>query len=315
MKPVLAFGEALIDLLQDPREPGLYRRHAGGAPANVAVGVARLGGQAALMGMLGCDAFGEFLADELRRYGVDGRWLQRTREAPTALAVVSLDARGERSFGFYRPPAADLLMTADLVDPAAFADAPCLHLCSNSLTHEPARGATLRALELAHRHGCLVSIDVNWRPGLWPAGVDARAVLLPLLREAHVLKFSAEEWEWLDGGGDGLARHCFGGRAELLVVTDGPNPVRTMSRHGAGTHAVPSCAAVDTTAAGDAFVAGLLHRLCAHDVGPDQLARALADPAWLGAQVAFAARCGARACMAYGAFAALPSLAEVGGTA
>lgn len=310
MKPVLAFGEALIDLLQDPAQPGVYLRHAGGAPANVAVGVARLGGHAALMGMLGRDAFGDFLADELRRYGVDGSRLHRTGEAPTALAVVSLDARGERSFGFYRPPAADLLMTPDLVDPAAFRDAPCLHLCSNSLTHEPARGATLRALALAHEHGCLVSLDVNWRPALWPPGADARALLLPLLREAHVLKFSAEEWDWLNRDG-ALARHCFGGKAELLVVTDGPNPVRTLTRHGAGTHATPACRVVDSTAAGDAFVAGLLFRLCGEDVGVDALAARVADPAWLAARIAFAARCGARACQSYGAFAALPGLAQV----
>jgi len=310
VKSVLAFGEALIDLLQEPDRPGLYRRHAGGAPANVAVGVARLGGHGALMGMLGHDSFGDFLAGELRRYGVDGSWLHRTAAAPTALAVVSLDAQGERSFSFYRPPAADLLITPQLVDPAAFADAPCLHLCSNSLTHEPARGATLRALELAHLHGCLVSLDINWRPGLWPAGTQARSLLTPLLHQAHVLKFSAEEWDWLDAGGN-LARHCFGGKAELLVVTDGPNPVRTLTRHGAATHAVPSCAAVDTTAAGDAFVAGLLYRLCAQDLGPAQLAQRLRDGAWLAQQVAFAARCGARACMSYGAFAALPALAEV----
>lgn len=310
MKPLLAFGEALIDLLQDPDQPGVYRRHAGGAPANVAVGFARLGGHAALMGMLGCDAFGDFLAAELQGYRVDGRWLHRSAEAPTALAVVSLDARRDRSFSFYRPPAADLLMRPDLVDPEAFDGAPCLHLCSNSLTHEPARGATLRALDLAHRHACLVSIDVNWRPALWPSGVDPRAVLRPLLHEAHVLKFSAEEWEWLDRDGD-LARHCFDGKAQLLVVTDGPNPVRTLTRHGAGTHAVPACTVVDSTAAGDAFVAGLLYRLCGQDLGPEALAGRCADPAWLATQVDFAARCGARACMSYGAFAALPDLAQV----
>jgi fructokinase len=205
-------------------------------------------------------------------------------------------------------------MTPHLVDPAAFEDAPCLHLCSNSLTHEPARGATLRALDLAHQHGCPVSLDINWRPGLWPAGAQARSVLWPLLRQAHVLKFSAEEWDWLDSGGD-LARHCFDGKAELLVVTDGPRPVRTLTRHGAATHAVPSCAAVDTTAAGDAFVAGLLYRLCAQDLGPEELAGHVRDAAWLAQQVAFAARCGARACMSYGAFAALPALAEVSAAA
>ncbi|PWF42711.1 carbohydrate kinase family protein [Massilia glaciei] len=309
MKTLLSFGEALIDLLQDPADPRLYHRNAGGAPANVAVGFAQLGGQAALMGMLGADAFGDFLHQQLAHFRVDTRRLRRTAAANTALAVVSLDPHGERGFSFYRPPSADLLFSADDVDPAAFAARPYFHFCSNSLTHEPLRSATLAALARAEAHDCLISFDVNWRPALWSEGADARAAVTALLPRAHVLKFSAEEWEWL-GGADALAAHCFTGVAELLLITDGGDPIRSIDRHRAASHAAPSCKVVDSTAAGDAFVAALLNQLANQDLEAGALRARLRDPAWLAPRVAFAARCGALACTRYGAFDALPTLAR-----
>ena len=309
MKPLLAFGEALIDLLQDPDHPGLYRRNAGGAPANVAVGFARLGGAAAFMGMLGRDAFGDVIEAELSGHGVATGYAPRTAAAPTALAVVSLDPHGERSFGFYRPPAADLLMTPELVDAAAFSARPYFHFGSNSMTHQPCAAATLHALALAEAHGCLVSFDPNWRAALWPGGADARAAVLPLLAHAHVLKFSAAEWEWL--GGDALAPACFAGATELIAITDGAQPVRTLTRRGPAWHPVAPCRVVDSTAAGDAFVAGLLWRFAADNVEPQDAGLVLADAGWLARQVNFASRCGALACASYGAFAAMPTLEQV----
>ena len=110
---IVCFGEALIDFSPapglQPDQPRMFVQHAGGAPANVAVAVARLGGQSEFVGMLGADMFGDFLLDSLRDAGVEVRHVQRTGDAPTALAFVALDAQGERSFSFYRPPAADLL--------------------------------------------------------------------------------------------------------------------------------------------------------------------------------------------------------------
>ncbi|MDB6163151.1 MAG: fructokinase, partial [Xanthomonadaceae bacterium] len=110
---IACFGEALVDLLAQPAatpaEPRHFVEYAGGAPANVAVAVARLGGTARFVGMLGADLFGDMLLAQLQDAGVDTQCVRRTAAARTALAFVSLDAAGERSFSFYRPPAADLL--------------------------------------------------------------------------------------------------------------------------------------------------------------------------------------------------------------
>jgi fructokinase len=313
MKSLLSFGEALIDLLQDPSGLDLYHRNAGGAPANVAVGFARLRGRAAFMGMLGADDFGNFLLAQLQHYDVETRYVRRTSAATTALAVVSLDAGGDRSFSFYRPPSADLLMTPADIDVEAFADRPYFHFCSNSLTHEPSRSATCRALELAHANGCLVSFDVNWRPALWSSGDDARPVVRAMLLQAHVLKFSAEEWSWLCDGApeESLIDYCFSGVCELLVITDGGAKVRSLTRHGAqARHAVAPCTVVDTTAAGDAFIAALLRQFATHDLEVAGLRERLAKPSWLAVQMSFATRCASLACTKYGAFSSLPTLAQ-----
>lgn len=313
MKGLLAFGEALIDLLQDPSDPNLYHRNAGGAPANVAVGFARLGGHAAFMGMLGADDFGAFLLAQLQQYGVATGYARRTAAAPTALAVVSLDQGGDRAFSFYRPPSADLQMAPADVDGAAFATQPYFHFCSNSLTHEPSRSATRHALALAQQHGCMVSFDINRRPALWADGDDARPLVRQLLRQAHILKFSAEEWDWLcqDGSADALAAHCFAGECELIVITNGGAAVRTITRAGlkAG-HPVEACKVVDTTAAGDAFIAALLLQFALADLDAAMLRERLGSAGWLAPQIAFASRCGSLACTRFGAFVALPALAQ-----
>lgn len=314
MKALLTFGEALIDLLQDPSNPDRYHRNAGGAPANAAVGFARLGGRAAFMGMLGTDGFGSFLLAQLQHYAVDTAYIRRTAAAPTALAVVSLDQDGDRSFSFYRPPSADLRMSPADIDGAAFAARPYFHVCSNSLTHEPSRSATLHALALAHQHGCMVSFDINHRPALWAAGDDARALVRRLLPQAHILKFSAEEWDWLCQGrtGEALATHCLAGVCELIVITDGAGAVRTITRGAPqAMHPVAPCPVLDTTAAGDAFIAALLHQFASAGLDPAMLRKQLADASWLAAQINFSTRCGSLACTRFGAFAALPSLSQV----
>ncbi len=167
---------------------------------------------------------------------------------------------------------------------------------------------------MAHASGCLVSFDVNWRPSLWSAGDDARAVVRGLLARAHVLKFSAEEWEWLCDGTTPkhLAASCFAGVCELIIITDGGAPARTITRQGtAASHPVAPCKVVDATAAGDAFIAGLLRQLAVHDIEAAALGDRLADPAWLAQQMAFATRCGSLACTRYGAFSSLPTLDEL----
>ena len=315
---VVCFGEALIDLLARPAAggdaPRQFLEYAGGAPANVAVGVARLGGAARFIGMLGEDMFGERLLAQLASAAVDVSCVRRTAAAKTALAFVSLDAAGERSFSFYRPPAADLLFRAEHFDARAFDAAALWHVCSNSLTEPGIAAATLEGMRRARAAGALVSMDLNLRPALWPAGVDPLPQLWEALREADLVKLCQSELALLAGSAAGeeaaLAR-LLGARAQCVLVTAGAAPLRWLTRTACGSAATFAVRTIDTTAAGDAFVAGWLKSLAAHGVSPATLAHFLADRARLAATLRYAAACGALAATRHGAFTAMPHAAEV----
>ena len=314
---IACFGEALIDFLAAPPPtddgPRQFVRNAGGAPANVAVGIARLGGNARFIGMLASDMFGDFLLAELLRHGVDVTMVCRTDAAPTALAFVSLTADGERSFSFYRPPAADLLFREEDFQADRWDDLAVFHACSNSLTEPAIAAATLHGMRMAACAGALVSFDLNLRPALWPRGADPLPTVWPALECAHLVKLSREELAFLareDGEGAVLAR-LLRTRAQVVLVTDGPRPIRWWNRDGAGLASTFYVAAIDTTAAGDAFVAGLLQRIVASELGASDLSAAFAEPARRDDLLRHAAATGALATTRYGAFAAMPEAADV----
>jgi fructokinase len=318
MNTVACFGEALVDFLARPTsEPGTPRHfveYAGGAPANVAVAVARLGGQARFIGMLGEDLFGDMLATQLGEAGVDIACVRRTAEAKTALAFVSLDAQGERSFSFYRPPAADLLFRASDFDAACFDGLAVFHVCSNSLTEPAIAEATLAGMRRARAVGALVSMDLNLRPALWPRGVDPAPRVWAALEEADLVKLSVGELDFLAqtaGGADDALHRLGNARAQCVLVTDGPAPIRWFTRVRQGIAPTFTVAAIDTTAAGDAFVGGWLQALVDERVTPDSLPMFLEDTERLATALRHAAACGALATTRHGAFAAMPTRAEL----
>jgi fructokinase len=318
MKRIVCFGEALIDFLAmppaEPQQARAFLQHAGGAPANVAVALARLGNHAEFVGALGMDMFGDFLLGSLRDAGVHVGHVQRTSEAPTALAFVSLDRQGERSFSFYRPPAADLLFReAELTD-AAFDGARIFHACSNSLTDAPIADATFACMQRARRAGALVSFDMNLRPALWSAHKDPGPRIWAAIARADVIKLSADELDFLAaqfGDEEAVIANIWLGSARFVVVTDGAHALRWFTPGRGGTLAPFVVRAVDTTAAGDAFTAGLLHELARRDIDATSLAEFARDPAAVGDALRFAAACGAIAVTRHGAFAAMPTHDEV----
>jgi fructokinase len=317
MKKIVCFGEALIDFLAEPSpvpgQPLPFLRNAGGAPANVAVAVAALGGSVAFVGMLSEDMFGDFLLQSFKEAGVDTRHIVRTGEANTALAFVSLDHEGERSFSFYRPPAADLLFRLEHFNDACFEELFAFHVCSNSLTDDANALATLAGMQRARENGALVSFDMNLRPALWKNGADPLPHLWQTLLAADLVKLSTEEMAYLAkrGGGEAavLAR-LWQGRTKLLVVTHGADPIRWHTAATQGSVESFKVEAVDTTAAGDAFVAGLLTRLAERGVGAGNLQQ-FAHSAMLHDALRFAAACGAVAVTRRGAFSAMPSRADI----
>ena len=318
MSKIVCFGEALIDLLAQPPAtpdaPRAFLQYAGGAPANVAVAAARLGADTHFAGMLGEDMFGDFLFDSFTAMGVATDCIVRTDEAKTALAFVALDADGERSFSFYRPPAADLLFRAEHFHPACFDRAGVFHVCSNSLTDEAVAEATLHGMTRAGEAGAVVSLDLNLRPALWPHGVDPSPRLWQALERADLVKLSREELEYLarplGGEGEVLSR-LFAAQAQCVVVTDGAAPVRWFTRESKGQVTGFRVDALDTTAAGDAFVGGLLVRLGERGGDGRGFAGFCRDRAAIEDAIRFGAAVGALAVTRKGAFAAMPNHDEV----
>lgn len=316
---IVCFGEALIDMLaQSPATadaPRAFLQFAGGAPANVAVAVARLGGDSHFAGMLGQDMFGDFLLQSLRDAGVATGGVVRTGESKTALAFVALDEHGERSFSFYRPPAADLLFRAEHFAPGLFEQAAVLHACSNSMTAPDIAEVTLEGMRRAQAAGAIVSFDLNLRPMLWPADVDPAPWLWQALALADVVKLSREELDCLAGTLDADAaaveRKLWQGRCRLLLVTDGGSALRWSTRGDSGEVPAFRVRVQDTTAAGDAFVGGLLYQLARRLHGVAALEGFCGDREAITHTLRFAAAVGALAVTRKGAFAAMPTLADV----
>ena len=315
MTPVIAFGEALVDMLSsrlgEPTEAQeTFTPYAGGAPANVAVACARLGVPSQFLGMVGDDTFGHFIVRELNSHGVDTRGVAYTQDSRTALAFVSRDAVGERTFDFYRPPAADLLYRLEHLPQGVFENPAILHLCSNSLTDPEIADVTLAMATMAKRAGCLVSVDANLRHNLWPCGEADASLVTQLLDGAELLKLSLEELDYLraDHPADAWLSERLAAGVKVILITDGPNEVVLKGIGFDQRIAPPAVDAVDTTAGGDAFIGGLLAEISAHDINEDWQS----NRDFLNRAVATACRCGAHAVTRPGAYAALPTRDDVG---
>ncbi len=307
---VLALGELLIDFVATERGESLgdvttFVRAPGGAPANVAVGVARLGVPSGFIGKVGDDPFGHHLADVLRAEGVDVSQLRFDDEARTALAFVSLSETGDRDFMFYRHPSADMRHRPDELDEDAIAAADVLHVGSISTIAEPAAAATRQAILAAHRGGALVSYDPNLRLPLWPSAEAASRGMRSLWGDADIIKVSDDELRFLTGSDDvAAARSLWTPRLRALLVTRGEDGVTYVLPDAEGHVAGYAVDVADTTGAGDAFTAAVVAAVVQ---APDLLDDVTALEAALRYANAFAALTTTRR----GAIPAMPDRAQV----
>ncbi|KAG5403955.1 hypothetical protein IGI04_010074 [Brassica rapa subsp. trilocularis] len=311
---VVCFGEMLIDFVPTVggvslAEAPAFKKAPGGAPANVAVGVSRLGGSSAFVGKVGDDEFGRMLAEILRLNNVDNSGMRFDHEARTGLAFVTLRGDGEREFLFFRHPSADMRLLESELDKNLIQKAKIFHYGSISLIEEPCRSTQLAAMKIAKASGSLLSYDPNLRLPLWPSEEAARKEIMSIWNLADVIKISEEEITFLTGGDDPyddevVLRKLFHPNLKLLVVSEGPNGCRYYTQEFKGRVGGVKVKAVDTTGAGDAFVSGLLNSL-ASDL------TLLTDEKKLREALLFANACGAITATERGAIPAMPTMDAV----
>lgn len=304
MTRILIAGEAIVDL--HPTGGDSYERRLGGAPANVAVGLARLELSPALWARLGTGPFGSFLAEQLPAEGVDDAWLARDSDAPTGCAVVSLDEAGDRSFTLYLEDAASTRLDPARVEQLPTETLDWLHVGGVELSHEPARSAVFRLLE-AIGPDVTVSFDPNYRPSLWET-FDYQATLERALAATDVVVAGPADFAATDRprAPEALADRLLADGPHTAFVTRGADGA--LARAGPDAPWGPASATADgrsaevtdTTGAGDAFTAGAIGVL-AGALGPVSLDRA----------VRAGCVCGARSVTAPGAVTAFPDRADL----
>ena len=309
---VVALGEILIDFTfagTNADGKKLYEENPGGAPANCVSAVVKLGGKGAFIGMTGRDSFGTDIRAVLDGLGVDISGMRFCDSQHTTLAFVSLAENGERTFSFCRNPGADTQLQPSDLDAAMLAQARILHIGSLSLTDEPAKSATLRAITMVKKAGGLVSYDPNYRANLWHGRTDAVPLMKSIFPLADSVKLSEEELELLFGEGisysDG-AEQILALGPSLVLITLGSRGVYYAAKGGfSGLLGVPEVKVADTTGAGDSFNGGLLYRLTRRE---NPLAFTREE---LEKDIAFANAVASLCVMKRGAIPALPHLAEV----
>ncbi len=304
---VVCLGEALIDRLGPPGgDPAVDRPvddRLGGAPANVACGLARLGTPVALSARLGQDAIGEAFVSLFAERGVDTTLLQRDAKRPNRIVLVRRSLEGERQFqGFDGDQGVGFADQA--LESVALPQSRWLLIGTLPLAAPMSASALLSAVRQARSQGTAIALDVNWRPTFWDVTADpeagpsaaAKTAIQPLLQQAALLKLAREEALWFFNTEDpGAIQKALPQRPDV-VVTDGAAPVLwQLGAHSGRQAAFRPPSVLDTTGAGDAFTAGLLH--------------------WCAAaphvRIRFAAACGALVCGGAGGIDPQPTQAQV----
>jgi len=305
---VICLGEALIDFIPLDQDNMQFLKSPGGAPANVAVGAARLGAKSSFIGKVGDDVLGNFLKVTLENYNVQTETMYLSNEVRTAITFVTLGEDGEREFSFYIEKTADRYLTPEEIPVSLFDEHNVFHFGSISLIDDPAESATKRALQLAKEKGLVVSYDPNLRPMLWKDLDIAKQKITSMLREADVVKLSEVELEFITGEKDiergvtKLAQY----NIPLFFITLGKDGVHAFFKGESIFVEARKVKSVDTTGAGDAFVSGLLYQFSRRD---KEIVEYSLDE--IKEIATFASVSGALAVSQKGAMSALPTLEQV----
>lgn len=313
MSKLIGIGEALIDFIPhqsgvELKDVGSFQRVAGGAPANVCACLSKLGHSALMLTQLGMDAFGDHIIEVLQEAKVDTSAIQRTHQANTGLAFVSLQQDGNREFSFYRNPSADMLLGPEDIDETLIQAGDILHFCSVDLVDYPIRKAHDKAMYWTRKRGGIVSFDPNVRLPLWEDHRIYKQVINDYIPQADILKVSDEELEFITGKteADGGIHDLFRGHVQVVLYTKGRKGASVHTKHGTVHHDGFVVDAIDTTGAGDSFMGAFLYQLLTNKVSVATL-----STQDYSSYVRFANAVGALVASRPGAIPSMPRLREV----
>ena len=268
---VIALGELLIDFTmngQSEQGNNMFEACPGGAPCNVLALLNKMGKKTAFIGKVGKDQFGALLRDTITEAGIDASNLMVDENVNTTLAFVHTFPDGDREFSFYRNPGADMMLTADEVNPEVVKDTKVFHFGTLSMTHEGVREATKKAVETAKANVCLVSFDPNLRPPLWSSLDLAKEQMEYGFGKCDILKISDNEIQFVSGKEDydeGIAYLQETYNIPLILLTMGKDGSRAYYKGMRVERPGFSVKAIETTGAGDTFCGSSLNYLVDHD--------------------------------------------------
>ncbi len=264
---VTALGEMLIDFTmngQSDQGNQMFEACPGGAPCNVLAMLNKLGRKTAFIGKVGNDQFGKLLRDTIRELGIETRGLILDSDIHTTLAFVHTFPDGDREFSFYRKPGADMMLTEEDVDYELIRQSKVFHFGTLSMTDEPARSATKRALEVAREAGCIITFDPNLRPPLWDSMETAKEMMEYGFQYCDMLKISDNEIQFVTGKEDydeGIRILQEKYQIPLIFLTMGKEGSRAYYRDIRAEKKGFIVKAIETTGAGDTFCGCSIHGL------------------------------------------------------
>ncbi len=313
MGKCVCIGEILADFIAKrddtaPKSAGLFECKAGGAPANTAACISRLGGHSLMASQVGEDFLGVFLLKELAESGVDTTFIATTNEARTGHSLVFLDEEGNREFVFYRDNCADLLLNGDQLSKLRFDRRDILHFCSIDLVPSPMKDTHMKLIQRARNAEAVISFDPNVRQQLWPDSDLCRETIREFIPLADIIKISEDELEFITGKTDIRKAYpdLFTGHVKIIVFTKGKNGSEIHTRSKVYHQPAFPVKPVDTTGCGDAFIGAFLYEIMRLNLGIENL-----ETAEYGKILIFASAVGAIVSKSQGAIDSLPDMKMV----
>jgi fructokinase len=313
MHSITCYGEALIDFICEQTgnlsSGDTFVKKAGGAPANVAVGISKLGGIVGFVGMVGSDPFGTHLKKTLSDYGVNTDNFIQHPTARTSLAFVSRQKDGERDFVFFREPGADNLLKYEDLNHNLIKNTSIFHFGSISLIEDPLRTTTIKCLEAAKQSNTFISYDPNLRLNLWKDAESAKKGIMEVMHYANLLKVSDEELVFLTGHDNeqGLKVLHDAGPDVIFLSLGSKGSMVSVKGKLSICKPIQGIKAIDTTGAGDGFMAAILYQVGNLNDLPDDILN-LQTMTDIGT---FANKVGGVVTTKLGAMTALPTLEEI----